>query len=106
LVVAVEGESATGDPKFKKVAVVSGRFALFEKQDVREGDNEWHRPEREAELPEEVEEAEQNQDHADGKGSGSNDGHEEIAVESKGRSGGIIRRVGVGESQVVHRLSR
>ena len=56
----------TGDPEFKKVSVVSRRLALLEKQDVEEGDDEWHRPEREAEPPAEVEEAEQNQDDADG----------------------------------------
>jgi len=66
----------TGDPEFKKVAVVSGWFALLEEQDVKEGDDEWHRPEREAEPPAEVEEAEQNQDHADGKRGRGNDRHE------------------------------
>jgi len=96
--VVVEGKTGAGNPKLEEVAVIAGRFALFEEEDVSDGENERHRPEREAQPPVEVEEAEQNQDDANGKGGGRNDGHEEIAVESKGRSGGIIRRVGVGES--------
>ncbi len=66
----------TGDPEFKKVAVVSGWFALLEEQDVKEGYDEWHRPEREAEPPAKVEEAEQNQYDADGKRGRGDDGHE------------------------------
>ena len=43
-----------------------GGFALFEKQDVREGSDEGHRPEREAQPPCDMKETEQDQNYPDG----------------------------------------
>jgi hypothetical protein len=100
--VRVEGETAAGDPELEKIAVEAGRFALFEKQDVRDGETEGHRPEREAQPPGDMKETEQDQDHLDGEGGRGDDGHKEIAVETPNRSGGIIRGIGVCESQFVH----
>jgi len=73
--VGVEGKAAAGDPEFKEIAVVAGRFALFEKQDVGEGSPEGHRPERKAQPPDDMKETEQDQNHPDGNGGRSDDGH-------------------------------
>jgi hypothetical protein len=68
LVSGVEGEAPTGDPEFKKIPVVTGWFALPQKQDVNQRAPEGHRPEREAQPPDDMKEAEQNQNHPNGKG--------------------------------------
>ncbi len=66
LIVRIEREAAPGNPEFKEIPVVTGRFALLEKQNVSERCPEGHRPEREADPPCDMKETEQNQDHPDG----------------------------------------
>ena len=61
MIPGVEAKAVAGDPKFKKVPVVTGRFALLEKQDIREGSDKGHRPEREAQPPCDMKETEQDQ---------------------------------------------
>jgi hypothetical protein len=67
LIVGVEGEAAARDPKFEEVSVVAGRLALLEEQDVGKGQPEGHRPKWETYPPDDMEEAEQDQDHPYGK---------------------------------------
>ncbi len=97
LVVRVKGKAAADDPEFKEIPVVTGRLALLEKQDVRKGCPGGHRPERKAQPPCDMKETEQNQDHPDGKGSGGDDGQQEIAVKASDRTGEIVRGMGVGK---------
>ena len=75
LVVGVEGKAAAGDPEFKEVPVVTGRFAWFEKQDVREDCPKGHRHEREAQSPCDMKETEQDQNHPDGNGGSGDNRH-------------------------------
>ena len=72
----IEGKAAASDPEFKQVPVIAGRFALLKKQDVGKGCPEGHRPERKAQPPCDMKEAEQDQNHPDGDGCGGDDWHE------------------------------
>ncbi len=99
----VDGETPAFDPEFKQVDVVSGRFPLFEQQDVTEGENERERSDNRAEEPMHVKGAEEHQHNADGPGGGCDDGDEQISIQSPNGTGRVVGGIGIGESEVSHR---
>jgi hypothetical protein len=49
-----------------------------------------------------MQKTEEDKHDANGKGGGCDDRHEEIAVETPNGACGIVRRIGIGESQFSH----
>ena len=84
---------------FKTIAVVAGRLALPETEDVGEADTDRHEGGEEGCQQGVVHHDQQDKEHGDGHPDTAHEPPEQAAFETPGAAFGIGRGVGVGESQ-------
>jgi len=93
------GETAARKPMFKTIAVVAGRLALPESEDVGEANTERRERGKKGRQQRGVQHHQQDEEHGDGHADTTHEPPEQAAFESPGAAFGIGRGVGVGEAQ-------
>ncbi len=84
---------------FKTIAVVAGRLALPESEDVGEADTDRHERDEEGCQQGGVHHDEQDEEHRDGHADTAHEPPEQAAFETPGAAFGIGRGVGIGEAE-------
>src|SRR5271165_4664068 len=84
---------------FKTIAVVAGRLALPESEDVGEADTDRHERDEEGCQQGGVHHDEQDEEHRDGHADTAHQPPEQAAFETPGAAFGIGRGVGIGEAE-------
>ena len=84
---------------FKTIAVVAGRLALPESEDVGEADTDRHERDEEGCQQGGVHHDEQDEEHRDGHADAAHEPPEQAAFETPGAAFGIGRGVGIGEAE-------
>ena len=94
-------ETTSIEDVFKDVAVVTGRLALPQSEDI--GETNQHRHDRRKEGNEErrTDNHEQNKEHRDARADAANEPPKQIAFQTPCPAFGIGRSIGIGQSQLV-----
>ena len=100
-VIVFRAEPALGDDVFKNVAVVAGRFALSQSEDVGETEHAGHERGEERGQERFAEDDEQDKEQGDAQAEAADEPPKETAFQTPGLALGIGRGIGVGEAKLV-----
>ena len=94
-------EAASGQEIFKAVAVITGRFALPQSENVGEADKQRHERHEERDGQRRVHDDEQNKEQRDARADAANEPPEKTAFQAPGAAFGVGRGVGIGQAKFV-----